>query len=523
MVNQPNIVIFLADEMRGDTVNNPFVQIPNIDSLGADSGVVFSENFAVSPICSPSRCSIFTGQYIHNSGHRSLYQLLEPQEENLFKFLKNNGYEVVWVGRNDLFQKRTGKKSVHKKINFMPTMIKKIYFRMPFTTKIKLLVELIKIYIFRRYPIFESSIFNLIEPYFKINPFSMDDVLRKSFYFGKRTKLQAEFDTDEILTQKIIKFLDSRRNRRRKKPLCLYVAFSFPHPPYTVEEPYFSMYDRKSVPDLKPVVLDDKPKFMKLMNEKYRLNELQDSDFKEIRSTYYGMITKLDDLIGRIINKLKEVKMYDNTAFFFTADHGDYAGDYGLIEKWPSGMQDSLLHVPLIVKIPNIEPIEGINTNLTQTIDIFPTILEIAGIKTKYTHFGKSLIPIIKNEVSYHRDAVFAGGGYDTREPQCFEEYLAPEENPIAGVYFDKIDLQNSIPETVCRSQMIRTKEWKLVMRSLEEQGEELYNIKNDPDELVNLINDSRYKKQIENMKEQLIRFFIKTSDNPPWEHKREF
>ena len=394
---------------------------------------------------------------------------------------------------------------------------------MPFTTKMKLFVELVKIYLLKRYSIFESKIFKLIDPYFKLNPFSMDEALRKSFYFGERTKLQAEFDTDVILTEKIIKFLGSKNNRRRKKPLCLYVAFNFPHPPYTVEDPYFSMYDRKSLTNLKPPKLDDKPRFMKLMYEKYRLNELKDSDFKEIRATYYGMITKLDTLIGRIINKLKEVNMYENTAFFFSADHGDYTGDYGLTEKWPNGMQDCLLNVPLIVKIPNLEPVKKINSNLTQTIDIFPTILGIAGIKTKYTHFGKSLIPTIKNEVPIHREAVFAGGGYDTREPQCFEEYLAPEENPIVGVYFDKIDLQNSIPEAACRTQMIRTKNWKLIMRSIKDQGEELYNLETDPEELNNLIDDTRYKNHVDDLKEKLIRFYIKTSDNPPWEHKREF
>ncbi|NHJ85585.1 MAG: sulfatase-like hydrolase/transferase [Asgard group archaeon] len=522
MTKRPNIVLILADEMRGDTINNLNVKTPNLQSLKEDGGVIFSENYSISPICGPSRCGIFTGQYVHTSGHRSLFQLLQPNEENLLKILKNNGYEVVWVGRNDLFQKETGKQSIHKRITHMRTLVKRVIFKLPLKTKIKLLWEAFRIYVLKKYSMLESKIFEIMKPYFKNNPFSMDDPHRNSFYFGEKTKLQAEYDPDEMLTERTLKYLGSRHNKRRRKPLCLYIAFWSPHPPYTIEDPYFSMYDRKSIPNPITTNFDDKPKFMKLLHERYRLNELKNDDFKEIRATYYGMITKLDDLIGKIISKFKEIDMYDNTAFFFSSDHGDYAGDYKLTEKWATGMHDSLIHVPLIVKIPGLTPPVNIINGLTQTIDIFPTILEIAKIDTNYTHFGKSLIPIIKNEVSQHRDEVFAAGGYDTREPQCFEHILSSEEHPYIGIYFNKIEMQKTMPEIVCRTQIIRTLEWKLVMRSVKNQGEELYNLKDDPNELNNLINDLKYKEIIENLREKLIRFYIRTSDNPHWSHKRE-
>ena len=112
----PNIIIFLADEMRGNTLSlegrvNSTIKTPNLDNL-ANEGVAFTNAFTASPYCVPSRCATFTGQFVHSNAHRSMYQMLEPYEENLFKFLKQKGYEVVWMGRNDLFTKEAINESV---------------------------------------------------------------------------------------------------------------------------------------------------------------------------------------------------------------------------------------------------------------------------------------------------------------------------------------------------------------------------------------------------------------------------
>ena len=202
----PNIVLFMADEMRGDTVSlgnrhNPAIKTPNIDAL-AEDGVAFTNCFTVNPVCAPSRISTFTGQYVHSSNHRSLYQLLQPHEENLFKFLKKKGYEVIWAGRNDLFGKKAGKESVTKRISSgLP----------------------------------KGNVKDILKKW-KLNPFKEGEKFHKSFYYGERSEEQSH-DFDVNVIQSALEYLDSKPN----KPFCLYVALSFPHPPYTVEEPYFSM------------------------------------------------------------------------------------------------------------------------------------------------------------------------------------------------------------------------------------------------------------------------------------------
>jgi len=227
----PNIIIFVPDEMRGDAISlggkhNQVIKTPNIDLL-AQEGAVFTKCFTVNPICVPSRCCTFTGQYIHSNNHRSLYQLLQPHEENLFKFLKKKGYEVVWIGRNDLFSRNAIKESVTKSIKTL------------FPKKVKNISDQIR-----------------------LNPFNKNHRYRKSFYYGERTQEQS-MDSDYRAINGALNYLDSKPS----KPFCLYIALNSPHPPYTVEEPYFSMYDRKLVPAPIPPILDGKPEFMRLIHK----------------------------------------------------------------------------------------------------------------------------------------------------------------------------------------------------------------------------------------------------------------
>lgn len=521
-----NIVIFVADEMRGDTVNNPHVKIPNIESI-AEDGVIFTNNFTVNPVCGPSRVCTFTGQYPHNGGHRSLYQLLQPHDENLFKMLKNKGYEVIWIGRNDLFHSDAVSGSVDKRLNSgmkkMTSAVLKGIGEAP--NGQELMDKLMASSNIMHLP---KGISKYLSPYMPTNPYPMDHRLRKSFYFGERTEGQAKYDMDQAIIDDALKYLKKYARSKSKKPFCLYIALNFPHPPYYVEEPYFSMYDRNEIPSPFPPEIrekfsyDDKPKFMKAMHERYGLNKLTDDDFREILAVYYGMISKVDFQIGQVLEKLKEIGVYDNTVIAFFADHGDYAGSYGLTEKWAIGVHDCLLNVPLIVKIPGVTPSKKNNEMFTETIDVFQTLLEVAKIETPYTHFSKSLIPAMKGEVEVHRDAVFMEGGYDPREPQAFEDVVPSPETTFTGIYYDKTNMPLEDVELNCRTTMIRTKEWKLAIRSAPGMKEELYDLKNDPQELVNLIDVPKYSDTIKELKERILYWYLRTSDNPHWAHQRE-
>ena len=104
MSDKKNIMLFVADQMRSDAMahmGNPAAITPNLDSL-AQEGVSFENAYCQNPVCVPSRNSFLTGLYPHVSGHRTMHYLQREDEPNILKEMKENGYEVIWIGRNDI-------------------------------------------------------------------------------------------------------------------------------------------------------------------------------------------------------------------------------------------------------------------------------------------------------------------------------------------------------------------------------------------------------------------------------------
>ncbi|MDY7041350.1 MAG: sulfatase-like hydrolase/transferase, partial [Chloroflexota bacterium] len=420
---RPNIILVIADDLRADALESPLIQTPHLDALAAD-GVTFAQNFAVNPVCAPSRMANFTGLYPQTSGHRSLYQLLYPHEENLFRLLKENGYHVVMAGKNDLMTRESLKSSFHHQLKSQQSagldLLREKIRPLPLSRKLRLARLLLRLFALERRSFTDLLGDPRLREFADLiptahNPFPADHRLHHSFYFGRAEPGDLSAQLDKRIVASAVQYLDSAP----REPFCLYIATMLPHTPYHVEEPYFSMYDRDATPDPIPSKLDDKPDFMRELYQRYGLAQLTASDYREIRATYYGMVTKLDALFGQVLAKLKERGLYDTSLICFLSDHGDYVGDYGLPEKWPTGFQDSLIRSPLIVKFPGKAHAGRRVEEFTQSIDLFPTLLEQAQIRTPYTHFGQSLAPLVSGGPG--RQAVYAVGGYDPREPQCFE------------------------------------------------------------------------------------------------------
>ncbi len=521
MSARPNIVIIIADDLRADALENPLVRTPHLDALRAD-GVTFAQNYAANPVCAPSRMANFTGLYPQVNGHRSLYQLLRPHEENLFRILKDNGYETVMAGKNDLMTTPSLRASFRRRLagpqSVQLKLMRQRLYSLPLRRKWRLLALAFRLFVVERKSF--SSLFGdeHLKEFADVlpaegSPYPRGHRLHHSFYFGKAEPASPAAQMDPLIFESAVRWLDSSP----RQPFCLYIAASLPHTPYQVEEPYFSMVDRAAVADPIPAQLDDKPHFMRELYARYDLAQLTPEDLRELRATYYGMVTKLDEQVGRVVTALKAQGLYDDSLILFLSDHGDYVGDYGLVEKWPTGFQDNLLRVPLIVKYPaNAHAGQRVD-GFTQSLDLFPTILEQAGVQTPYTHFGQSLTSLIEGTAP--REAVYAVGGYDPREPQAFETGIQSGDDPLMGHYFEKLKLQQDDPATVARVAMIRTREWKLVIRSAGK--EELYDLKNDPQELSNLIDAPALREIQFNLRERLLYWYLRSSDNPHWEHER--
>ncbi|OXT08448.1 arylsulfatase [Thermoanaerobacterium thermosaccharolyticum] len=489
MNKRTNFIVFIADQMRADSLGhlgNRAAITPNFDKIYQEDGVSFDNAYCQNPVCVPSRCSFLTGWYPHVRGHRTMHFLLEKDDPMLLKILKNHGYYVLWVGRNDVIPADRD----------------------------------LSEYCHEYYSGYEADNDNPIaahkewEKSFR-GPTDGDNYY--SFYAGKIKESDQYGKADWNCVNKVLSFINNY-SENSDTPFCIYVSLSFPHPPYACEDPWFSSIDRSKIGDIRPVPKDwsKKASMLKGIYEKQKLQNWGIERFKELRATYYAMVSRLDYQFGLIVKALKDKNLYDDTSIFVFSDHGDYTGDYGIVEKSQNTFEDSLTNIPLIIK-PNksIKVKPRISEALVELVDLPATIADMAGFELDYTQFGKSLVHVLKGDEE-HKDAVFCEGGRIHGEIQAMEIGHGPE-----SLYWPRLSTQYSEGPEHTKAVMIRMGDFKYIERLYEQS--ELYDLKNDPDELYNLIGDKRYAELILEMKERLLRFFMETTDYVPNTRDKRF
>jgi len=204
--------------------------------------------------------------------------------------------------------------------------------------------------------------------------------------------------------------------------------------------------------------------------------------------------------------------------FFASSDHGDFAGEYGLVEKWPSGCEDVLTRVPLLVSGPGCK--KGHRAaGQVELFDIMATIMEGAGITAQHTHYARSLMPQLAGVSGDMDRAVFCEGGYNKNEYHCNEgaelESRSFMKSP-GNIYYPKGLQQREHPESVGRATMIRTLKHKLVLRTYGDH--ELYDLPSDPGELNNLYGEKAYASVQADLERRMLDWYIATADSVPME-----
>lgn len=204
--------------------------------------------------------------------------------------------------------------------------------------------------------------------------------------------------------------------------------------------------------------------------------------------------------------------LWDQTAFFLFSDHGDYTGDYGIVEKSQNCFEDCLSRVPFLVKPPKGRAVEPrVSDALVELTDFSATVYDLTGIEPGYSSFGKSLLPLIAGDTDEHRDAVFCEGGRLYGEGHASEANLM-EEN---GLYYPRQRLQASDQKPWHgKAVMCRTRMLKYVKRFYER--DEFYDLEKDPHELENRIDDPAYREAVVGLRERMLHWYMETCDVVP-------
>lgn len=314
-----------------------------------------------------------------------------------------------------------------------------------------------------------------------------------------------------------------RKHAADTAPLCIFLGLMYPHTPYQIEEPYFSAISRNKLPER--ILYEDcsgKSRMMDLLRYYQHIDSYTETDWNELRAVYLGMCAKVDDQFRRLCNALKEAGIYDDCAIFFFSDHGDWAGDYGLVEKAQSCFEDCLTRVPLLIKPPKEEDVDaGITDALTELVDFYATAMDYADVNPKRTQFGRSLRPILQDRKRKNREVVFSEGGRLPGEWQSDEFHSVGPQGPNPKMeYWPKMMAQTD-DEAHAKAVMARSESGKLIHRITGE--DEYYDLVNDPQEKHNEIDNPAYANEILALKLKMLDWLQATADTVPQKFDERF
>ena len=274
-----------------------------------------------------------------------------------------------------------------------------------------------------------------------------------------------------------------KRLSEQNDPWCYYVGFIGPHDPYFVDQEFLDLYSDEDI-ELPPSYADnlvDKPNIYERLREQI-WDQLSEDGARDSLRHYLAYCSKMDRYFGEVLNALEASGQIENTIVVFCSDHGDYAGDHGL---WCKGIAafDGAYRIPLLMSFPErFHAHPGTNDAFVSLCDIGPTILEASGSAYDNKQFtGKSLMPLLRGTTPP-----------DWRQNICFQ--------------CDGVELYYT-------QRAITTKQWKYVFNGFD--FDELYDLENDPHELVNLARNSEYNTIKSDLCKELWTFASTVDDTP--------
>lgn len=528
MSKQPNFLLIITDQQRADHLGcygNSVVQTPNIDGLAA-AGARFDRFYVATPICMPNRATLMTGRMPSLHGARQNGVPLSLRATTFVDVLRAAGYETVLVGKCHL-QSINGTPPVigmpQSNSNRIPPpehlreAAKSINERDRYDQELPSTWE--------RDPEFEP-----VGPYYGFNHVELaighgdkavghyerwlkarhshseslrgaKNQLPGNGYIAPqawRTRMPEELYPTTFVAERTIDYLETYSRSNQSQPFFIQCSFPDPHHPFTPPGKYWEMYDPQSIslpssfnsgerpipPHLQK--LYEERELNKSNREGHRTFAISAREAREAIALTYGMITMIDDAIGRIFARLVALGLESNTVIVFTTDHGDFMGDHQLLLKGALHYR-GLVRVPFIWRDPSAVKKNIVNSGLCGTLDIATTVLDRAGLAAYNGIQGRSMLPALEGGATGH-------------------DSLLIEEHQRRGY----MGLENNF-----RARSLITEKQRLTLYEGVEWGE-LYDLVNDPDESNNLWDVSDAYRDRNELTERLARKMMQLAETSP-------
>jgi arylsulfatase A-like enzyme len=414
--NRPNFVIFMTDGQRADEMSiagNKIIHTPHIDRIGQE-GMRFQNAFVVNALCAPSRATVLTGMYSRKHGViDNKNRTIATDMPIISDLLREAGYEVAFCGKSHV----------------------------------------------------KGALRDHYWDYY-FGPVDQPDYLNPRIAEGVNGKIRQDQVypgyVDDLLTQASVEWLLGRR----EKPFCLFLWLYAPHRPFIRPRRHADLYNGVFIP--KPSTFDDDLKNYPGKPQAFARAENKIGVFEDVRTLealvkdHYATTVDADENIGRLLDALSQSGKLDDTAVFFTADHGFFLGEWHIFDK--RLMHEPSIRIPLLIRYPKLVNAGSLSEKMVLNLDIAPTVLELAGLKVPATMQGRSLVSLLKGE------------NLGWREDWLYAYYEYPGDHMVA------------------KNRGIRTERYKLIEYYEEEPMQyELYDLQADPSETQNLYGHPEY------------------------------
>lgn len=477
---KPNLLFIITDQQRYDALSiagNTVLETPNLDRL-AKQGAFFKNAYTPVAVCGPTRSCILTGTTLGTNGvttnDKTYYYKDEPvmAMKTFDEILTEKGYHCEYYGKWHVLSshaavyKNPNKYAKNGKYMFGPEGQSYMY----------------QDYLDEVYPKREPQGDELLDNFTKrpYTPDPLDVNFGKSYEQVKKEDKKfsqpnfhgkSSIPQEQTITAFYAKKTINAIERLKNKPFSISASFHFPHAPMIPSSPYYGMYPLQ---DMKaPISIHDDMTNSPYSNANGRkkLPEFADEEkIKYMISNYYGLIKEIDVWMGKIMDKLDETGLADDTLIIFTSDHGEMLGAHGMREK--NVFYEESSHVPLIIRMPNQIKQNTTVNGYVSNVDLFATIMDYLKVG-KYKSEGESLRDLIEGKATKHGEYVITEWDYN---------------GPTSPNY------------------MIVKEGWKLMVPYTEDSNvlNALYDLNQDPHEMNNLLGINPNKKQYEQKAEEL-------------------
>lgn len=485
-----NVLFIMCDQLRADHLScygHPYLHTPNIDLL-AQRGNRFSNAFVQSGVCGPSRMSFYTGRYVSSHGASWNCVPLPASEMTLGAYLADQRMRLALCGKSHF----SSDQATYRRLGIegdseLGALLREGYFT---------LVDRYDGH--RAEPVGSYAQYLRERGYDSEDPWS-DYVIsaideRGQIVNGWHMRHShlparvAEQDSETAYTtNQAIDFIE----RHRDEPWVLHLSYVKPHWPYMAPAPYHNRY---TADQCLPVVRhpdelrDAHPVVAAYRRQEESVNFARDETIRVVRPAYQGLISQLDDHLGRLWEALDRVNGWRDTLIVFTSDHGDFLGDHWLGEK--ELFYDTVQRVPYLLYDPSAQADARrgqVRDEFVEAIDTVPTILDALGMPLPTERLeGRSLLALTREAGTPDpwRDAVFSELDYAYRESRL---------------------LLGRAPDA-CRAWMVRTAKWKYI--HWQGFAPQLFDLEHDPLELRDCAGDAASASVIEAMRARLLDWF---------------